>query len=171
MWYFTVSPGHFYSSFLKNVKPVTFISWIEKLRQSTEMTAQHCWNGAARWELGWGSSWFSSCPMLVRFLCVTAGIHSYNDKILQLCLELLWFLLTFLFSCSILCSYLYPPQFSFSFQFFFLLIFTKLWKELDSSASSIHVAAQWRVTLRPPSTMLICVDTDMWAPQISAPSA
>lgn len=56
MWYFTVFPGHFYSPILSNVKLVIFISWTEKLRQSVEMTAQHCWNSAAWWETGEGSS-------------------------------------------------------------------------------------------------------------------
>lgn len=71
---------------------------------------------------------------------MTGRIHSYNDEYFGSVWNYFSFSLLF-FSLApsfvLICTHL-----NFFFNFFFLLILTKLWKELDSSASSIHVAIQ-----------------------------
>lgn len=101
--------------------------------------------------------------VLVRLLCVTAGMLSYNDEIFQLRLEWLEFLLTPLSSCSILCSCPYLPR------FYFLLIVMKFWKEASSSGRSIQVAARWKMTLRLSGIKSVCVGTDVWMHQTLLP--
>lgn len=124
MCYFTVFPSNCYSHILTKVKLVILISQKEKLRQSIKMPAQCCWKRIAQLELGWIALDSLLLSVLVRLLCATARIHSYNDEIF--CLE---FLLTFLSSCSILCSCLYLPW------VYFLLIVTTFGKEGSSSGA------------------------------------